>query len=369
MARDYYETLGVPKTASQDEIKKAFRKLAHQHHPDKGGGDETKFKEINEAYGVLSDQSKRGEYDRFGRTANDQQSRSNGAGAGFGGFSGQGASGFDFNGFQFGGGGFEDIFSDLFSGGGFSGGRGREESGSDIQVDVEITFQEMVSGVVKEVRLRRPVRCAACSGTGGRAGTRETSCAACGGSGRVTKTVRSFLGTFAQQYVCEVCYGRGKAYAEKCPDCRGAGRVQDEESVRIEIPAGIEDGQTISMQGRGAAGEHGSRAGDLFVVVHVRPHQELRREGQDTILSTIDISFAQAALGDTVPVTTVGGIVRMKIPAGTQPGEVFRLKGKGIRHFRGSREGDHLVTVNISVPKHLSGEERKLVERLRDMEG
>jgi molecular chaperone DnaJ len=365
MAKDYYETLGVPKTASQDEIKKAFRKLAHKHHPDKGGGDEAKFKEINEAYSVLSDQSKRQDYDRFGRTANDQ-SRS---GAGREGFSAQGgpASGWDFNGFQFGGGGFEDIFSDLFGGGGFSGARGREESGSDIQVDLQISFEEMVSGTEKEVRLRKPIRCTACSGTGGKAGTREATCAACGGAGRVTKTMKSFLGTFAQAFVCEECHGRGKAYTEKCPICRGAGRVQDEETIRVGIPAGIEDGQTISLQGKGAVGEHGSHAGDLFVTIHVLPHKELRREGHDTILSSAEISFAQAVLGDTIPVRTVSGVVNMKVPAGTQSGEVFRLKGKGIRHFRGHREGDHLVTIRIAIPKHLSSEERKLVERLREI--
>lgn len=362
MAKDYYEILGVPRTASQDEIKKAFRKQAHQHHPDKSGGDEAKFKELNEAYGALSDPEKRRRYDQFGHA---------GAQSGPGGFSGQGgsAAGFDFGGFQFGGGGFEDVFSDLFGGGSFSGARNREESGSDIQVDIEVSFEEMASGVEKEVRLRKPIECDACSGTGGKAGTKESTCKTCGGAGRVNKTVRSFFGTFAQAFVCEDCHGRGKSYAEKCPICHGAGRVQGEETIAINVPQGIEDGQTISLSGRGAVGEHGMRSGDLYVTVHVLPHREFKREGRDTIRSTVEIRFAQAALGDTIPVNTISGVVRMKIPAGTQSGEVFRLKGRGIRHFQGHREGDHLVTVIVIVPKRLSSEERKLVERLREIGG
>lgn len=351
MAKDYYEILGVAKDASQDDIKKAFRKLAHQHHPDKKHGDEAKFKEINEAYGTLSDPEKRRRYDQFGTGPN-------GAGGA------QGFGGFDFNDFQFGGNGFEDIFSDLFGGGGgFSAGARGPKAGMDIETDIEISFDEMVSGVRKTIRIRKPITCAACQGTGGEPGSKEETCPTCGGSGRVTKTVRSFLGTFSQTAVCPKCSGKGKWYAKECTACKGAGKTVGEEEISFDIPQGIENGQTISLAGKGAAGGHGMPSGDLFVTVHVKPHKSFERRG-DNIFSSVDIGFAQAALGDTISVETVHGPVRMKIPAGTQPGEVFRIKGKGLRNFRGWGSGDHLVTVKVAVPKKLSSEERSLIERL-----
>ncbi|NTW15424.1 MAG: molecular chaperone DnaJ [Candidatus Moranbacteria bacterium] len=357
--KDYYSILGVSKDASQDDIKKAFRKLAHKHHPDKQGGDEAKFKEANEAYGVLSDPEKRKRYDQFGSADGP---------TGFGGFSGGQAGGFDFGDFQFGGGGgFEDIFSDLF-GGGFAGARSRgPRAGSDIQVDVEIPFMEMVSGTEKTVRIRKAIPCTECGGTGGKKGSKEVSCSDCGGSGRIRQAVRSVLGTFEQVVQCPECHGKGKRFEEDCPKCHGTGRMTGEEEVTVRIPAGIDDGQVISVPGKGAAGEPGAPAGDLFVAVHVKPHPTLMRRGE-TVLSKMPISYAQAALGDTVSVETVEGPVRMKIPAGTQPGEVFRIRGKGLRNVRGFGQGDHLVTVTVAVPKHLSGKERKLVEQLRDTE-
>jgi molecular chaperone DnaJ len=360
MATDYYDILGIPKTASQDEIKKAFRKQAHQHHPDKKGGNEAKFKELNDAYGVLSNPEKRKRYDQFGHTANHQAGA--GQDQGFGG----GFEGFDFGGFSSQGGsasGFEDIFSDLF-GGGQSGTRNHDRTGSDIQVDIEVSFEEMVSGAQRDIKIRKPIRCHSCSGTGGKSGTKEADCKVCGGSGRVTKTVRSFLGTFAQAFVCSECHGRGKTYAEKCRTCHGAGRVEGDEHIHLDIPAGIENGQSISFSGKGAAGGHGSAAGDLLVTVHVRPHPTFRRHGDD-IHSTLEIGFAEAALGETVPVETVHGPVKMKVPAGTQPDEVFRIRGKGVAHVRGWGEGDHLVTVKLVVPKHLSSEERSIIEKLK----
>jgi molecular chaperone DnaJ len=362
MAKNYYDLLGVSKGASQDEIKKAFRKLAHQHHPDKSGGDEEKFKEINEAYSVLSDPEKRAQYDQFGRTAN-----------GSGGFSAQGgpASGWDFsqfggaNGnfhFDFGnGGGFEDIFSDIF-GGARQGARAR--AGADIQVDVEIFFEDMVKGVHKEVSLRKLAACEHCRSTGGEPGSKEESCKACGGHGQVKKHVRSIFGVMEQAVTCDVCHGKGKTYSQACHTCHGAGRVQKEEKVGIDIPAGIQDGQGLSLQGRGAAGEQGAPAGDLFVMVHVKPHAEWMRRGDD-IHSTRDISYAQAALGDKITVTTVDGPVTMKIPAGTQPGEVFRIRGKGVPHLGRYGQGDHLVTIKLVVPKKLSREEKELIEKLK----
>lgn len=352
MARDYYEILGVPKTASQDEIKKAFRKRAHQLHPDKSGGDEAKFKELNEAYQAISDPEKRKRYDQFGQA---------GAQGGFNGFSGGQAGGFDPNDFQFSG-DFGDIFSDIF-GGGFGGRADGAKAGMDIQTDMEISFEEMVSGVKRTMSLRKPVECSSCHGTGGEPGAKEESCPDCGGSGRVERIVRSVFGAFSQAQVCSGCHGKGKRYAKTCRTCQGAGRMTGEERLDIEIPAGIEDGQTVSIRGRGAAGEHGAPSGDLFVVVHVRPHPSFERRGEQ-IFSKIDISFPQAALGDSVSVDTVHGPVKMKIPSGTQPGEVFRIKGKGLKSVRGWGSGDHLVSVNVRVPKKLSREEESLIRTL-----
>ncbi len=356
--KDYYSILGVSKDASQDDIKKAFRKLAHKHHPDKQGGNEAKFKEANEAYGTLSDPEKRKRYDQYGSADGP---------AGFGGFNGGNAGGgFDFNDFQFGGGngGFEDVFSDLF-GGGFSGGRQRgPRAGSDIQVDVEISFMDMVNGAERSMRLRKTMTCSDCDGTGGKKGTKETSCQECGGAGQVRQTVRSMLGTFATAVSCPKCHGKGKRFAEDCTTCRGAGRVTGEEEVTVRIPAGIDDGQTLSVSGKGSAGESGGQSGDLLVTVHVKPHPSLARRGEN-ILSRLSLSFPQVALGDTVPVETVYGPVNMKITAGTQPGEVFRIRGKGLKNVRGYGQGDHLVTVVVDVPKKLSSKEKSLIEELR----
>lgn len=366
MAKDYYKTLGVSRTASEEELKKAYRKLAHEFHPDKKGGNEAKFKEINEAYQTLSNKEKRAQYDRFGESYS-QFGGGNTSGAGFGGFDfGRGFEGFSNANFHFEG-GFDDIFSDVF-GSRRSGSARRAKGGADIQVDVEISFEEMASGVKKSVSIRRNISCSSCSGTGGARGAGESTCGACGGAGRVRRVVRSFLGAFEQIESCEVCSGAGKVFREKCHDCRGSGRVARQEKVDIDIPAGIEDGQALSLSGGGEAGEKGAPAGDLLVVVHVRPHASLTRRGND-VLSTVDISCARAALGDTVEISTIEGDVSMKIPPGTQSGEVFRIRGKGLRPVGSSwGKGDHLVTVVVRVPKRLSSKERALFESLRDME-
>ena len=365
MAKDYYQTLGVARGASADEIKKAYRKLAHMHHPDKTGGDEAKFKEINEAYQVLSNKEKRAQYDQFGEAFS--QGGGGGGGAGFGGFDfGRGFEGFSNGNFHFEG-GFEDIFSDIF-GGGRSQRRGSRRRGSDIQVDVEISFEEMANGVRKTLSLRREVSCAACSGTGGRRGSKEQNCPTCHGSGQVRRTVRSILGTFQQADVCGDCGGRGKMYTEKCSECRGSGHVKKSEEIPLDIPAGIEDGQMLSLSGEGEAGEVGSQPGDLLVSVHVRPHPVFSRRGND-VLSNISISAVRAALGDTIGVETIDGEVSMKVPAGTQSGEVFRIRSKGLLPVGSSwGRGDHLVTVTVRIPKHLSRDEKKLFEALRDIE-
>lgn len=358
---DYYSTLGVSRSASEDEIKKAFRKLAHKYHPDKGTGDEKKFKEINEAYQVLSDKEKRARYDHTGQDYH-SQGQGGGAGQGFGGFD---FSGFNGQGFDFNGSGFEDVFSDLF--GGRMGGRGRARAGADIQVDVEISFEEMVRGAKRDITLRKMSECETCRGTGGKPGSKESTCSQCNGVGQVRRTVQSIFGMMQQAVVCDRCQGRGKTYAEQCQTCHGAGRTQREESVSIDIPAGISDGQTLSLSGHGAAGEIGSRPGDLFVNVHVRPHETLVRRGDD-IVSQYAMSYTEATLGAKVSIETIEGEVIMKIPAGTQPGEVFRIKGKGVPHLQRYGRGDHLVSVTLTVPKKLSSEEKRIIEALRDLE-
>ena len=244
--------------------------------------------------------------------------------------------------------------------------RGRARAGADIQVDIEISFEEMVQGAKREVRLRKMSECETCQGTGGKPGSKESTCSQCQGAGQVRRTVQSIFGMMQQAVICDRCQGKGKTYAEQCQTCHGAGRTQREDTVSIDIPAGISDGQTLSLSGHGAAGEMGSRQGDLYVNVHVRPHKTLIRKGDD-IVSQYAMSFAEAALGAKVSIETIEGEVIMKIPAGTQPGEVFRIKGKGIPHLQRYGRGDHLVSVTLAVPKKLSSEEKHHIEALRDL--
>lgn len=358
MAKDYYEILGVGKGANDDEIKKAYRKLAHKHHPDKGGGDEAKFKEINEAYQVLSDKAKRQQYDQFGRTFDGAQ-----GGPGFGGFDFSGFQGFGDQGFEFGG-GFEDIFSDIFSGG---GGRssGRRSRGADIQVDAEISFEEMVRGTEREINLYSRTVCDQCEGTGGEPGASKKTCPTCQGAGQIRKTSRSFLGSFSQVSTCPECQGSGSVYSKKCGKCGGDGRVKKERRVKIKIPAGIESGQTISLQGQGEAGERGARNGDLYVNIRVRTHEKFSRKGND-ILSTEFIPFTVAVLGGKVEIDTIDGKLILKIPDGTQSGETFRIKDKGVPALSGRGTGNHLVKVVVRVPKKLSKEQKDILEKLKD---
>lgn len=347
MAKDYYHILGVDKAATQDEIKKAFRKLAHTHHPDKQGGDEARFKEINEAYGVLGDPEKRRQYDQFG--SGFQQ-------GGFGGAS-QGFGGFDFS--QFGGANFEDLFTDIFTG----GGRHHQARGRDVQVDIEIQFDEMVHGTKRELPLRTFVACSTCQGKGGKPGSAEKTCTVCHGQGQLRQEARTILGVFSQVMPCTQCRGRGKTFVEACPDCRGEGRRKEERRIEVAIPAGIENGQAVALTGQGEAGESGVPAGDLLVVVHVRPHEHFERRGND-IFSVLKLTYTQFVLGAKVDVPTLEGSVMMKIPAGTQPGEIFRIKGGGIPYLRRSGKGDQLVKTQIVIPKQLSRLERQAIEAL-----
>ncbi len=364
MAQDFYSLLGVSKSASQEEIKKAYRKLAHKYHPDKVGGDEKKFKEINEAYQSLSNSEKRAQYDRFGQTF-DQSSRSGGGG----GFSGGGNpfEGFDFGGFSGGGGfgfsgGMEDMFSDFF-GGGRSRSRGR---GHDIQVDVEIDFEDMVKETIREIHLRKRMVCSECHGSGGAKGSSSSNCSECGGAGQVRRTVQTILGPISQVMVCQKCRGKGKTFSSVCSKCRGEGIAEEEETIRVTIPAGINDGQTLSLSGKGEAGEQGSSPGDLYVTVHVRKHKHFKREGSD-LHSSIHISLSQAVLGDRVSVETLGGEeIIMKVPAGTQSGELFRIREGGFPSLERRGRGDHIVTVTLAVPKKLSRDQRRIIESLRD---
>lgn len=362
MAQDYYAVLGVAKTASQEEIKKAYRKQAHTHHPDKQGGNEARFKEINEAYSVLGDPEKRRQYDQFGSSF-----RSGGFGhqGGAGGFQDFDFSQFGGQGFGFGGANFEDLFTDMFTGG--RGGARRAPRGNDIQVDVTISFEEMVRGVKKEITLRTFVACRLCHGTGGKPGSDERTCATCHGQGQIKKEMRTILGTFAQVTSCERCRGRGKTYAASCTECHGSGRVREERTLEVRLPAGIDTGQAVSLKGEGEVGEGGVPAGDLFVVVHVEPHPTIARRGDD-LVSELTLGYSQLVLGDKVAVPTLDEPVTIKIPAGTEPGEVFRIRGGGIARDSGFGRGDHLVKIRVAIPKRPSSSFKRAVEALQPLE-
>lgn len=366
---DFYDLLGVSKGASDADIKKAYRKAAHKYHPDKDGGDEAKFKEVNEAYQTLSNKEKRAQYDQFGQTFGGASGPGNAGQAG-------GSSGFDpsqFGGqadgggfeFNFGGdggqGGFGDIFGDMFSGGGQARAR---EAGRDIQVETEITFAEMITGVTKQMELYKGVSCDECHGSGGDPGTKEKECEECHGAGHVQKHVQTILGTIAQNVQCDKCRGRGKVFEKNCGKCGGDGRVKETVKFDVEIPAGIQTGQTISLSGRGETGKNGATSGDLFVTVRVTPSVTFEREG-DHVITKEHISFAQAALGDKIMVETVEGPVKMKIPAGTQSGEVYRIKGKGVPHLQSIGRGNHMVTVIVDIPTKLNRKQKKIIQELQ----
>lgn len=348
--KDYYETLGVSKSATQDDIKKAYRQLAKKYHPDvnKEPGAEEKFKEINEAYSVLGDEEKRKNYDTYGSADGPQ---------GFGGFGG----GFDGAGF----GGFEDIFSSFFGGGRTQ--RQSNNRGQDVEKSMTITFEEAVFGCTKTVRVTVDEDCSTCGGSGAYSKNDIHTCQKCGGQGYVFVNQRTFFGTARSQVVCPTCGGRGQQIDKKCTNCGGSGRVKRTKDVELKIPAGIDDGMTLRMAGYGQGGKDGGENGDLFIVIHITPHKFFKREGSDIHLN-IPISFTQAALGDTIDVPTIDGTSSMKIPAGTQSGTRFRLKGKGVKSVRSSTRGDQYVVINVETPTNLSKEEKDLFERLAGVE-
>jgi len=361
MNKDYYKILGVEKGASEEAIKKAFRRLAHQHHPDKTGGDAEKFKEINEAYQVLSDTDKRAQYDQFGSTFN--QAGGNPYGQGFGGFS-QGFNGQGFNiniedlGDMFGG------FGDMF---GFGGAKSRSHSnskGRDLEFRLEIAFLEAVFGVDKELKIKKLVKCHECSGSGIPLGAKIETCKTCKGSGRITKIQRTILGAIQMQSSCDDCSGEGRKSDQTCKVCRGKGQVEDAVKISVKIPAGINHGETIRLSDQGEAGLKGASAGDLYLHIEVSPNPDFKRDGF-TIHTNKTISISQAILGDTVTIKTVDGELELKIPEGTKSGQVINLKSKGVPYLRGSGRGDHLVTVRVDIPKKLKKKKKELIEALK----
>lgn len=363
MATDYYSTLGVAKAASSDEIKKAYRKLAHEHHPDKDKGNEAKFKEINEAYQVLSDPEKRQQYDRFGANF---QNTAKGAGA-------QGFNGFDFSNFAQGfSGGVEfedafDMFSDIF-GGQTATRRARRERGVDLEMEIYLTFEEAVFGTEKEISLEKADACAKCKGSGAEPGSKVLTCPKCHGQGQIRTSRRTIFGQMASTATCDECDGTGKVAERACTECKGSGRVRRMKNLKIKIPAGVEDGQRIRVPNEGEVGYKGSNFGDLYLQLHVSGHKNFKREGA-TIYSEVPISFYQAALGTEIEIQTVDGQVKLKIPAGTQTGKVLRLKGRGAPVLNGSGRGDHLVTVHIVTPTKLTRKEKELFKQMAEENG
>ena len=359
--RDYYEVLGVDKNADSATIKKAYRKLAKKYHPDANPGDEeaaSKFKEASEAYAVLSDDSKRKQYDQFGHAAFD--------GSG-------GAGGFDFNGADFSDifGGFGDIFGDIFGGGSRRSSRANNGPmrGADVRVGITINFNEAVFGCKKEVTINFKETCSKCNGTGAKPGTFPEKCSKCGGRGQYVSQQQTLFGTMQSVTTCPDCNGTGKVIKEKCPDCYGAGYISKKKKVSVDIPAGIDDRQSIRITGQGEPGRNGGPRGDLLVDIRVRPSNEFERHGMD-IYTTTSISFAQAALGGDIRVKTIDGDVKFNITPGTQTGTRIRLKGKGVCHVRNnSMRGDQYSTLVVKVPTKLTSEQKELIKKFDAVSG
>ncbi len=367
MSKDYYQTLGLSKTASADEIRKAYYNLAHQHHPDKKG-DAEKFKEINEAYRVLSDAKKRAQYDQLGYVPGDGHMP--GGGAGFGGFdwgssTGQGQAGFDFSGF-----GFEDlgdIFSDFFGAqyGGQRTSRKNPKRGSDIQIDMELPLEDIIRPVRKTISLLKYVVCSRCFGSGAEPGTSVSQCDTCKGEGFVQQVIRTPFGSIAQKVICPECEGEGTKPKNPCSVCKGQGRVKKEEKIEIEIPAGVESGQTFKMKGLGHAGKKAGQAGDLYVHVIIKPHAIFSREGSDLFIKR-KIQFSIAALGGEIEAPVLGGkSIMLKIPAGAQTHSVFKISNKGLPYLQGRGQGNMYVEIIIDTPSRLSKRQKELLEELQ----
>ncbi len=349
MAKDYYDTLGVDKSATKDEIKKAYKRLAKKYHPDLNKEDDAsdKFKEINEAASVLGDDEKRAQYDRFG-TADT---------SGFGGFDFRdfGASGGEFD--------FGDIF-DMFFGGGMRRGGRRHYRGSDLRFDLTLELEEVAENIQKTIILPRLEKCGECKGSGAKSNSDITSCSQCNGSGRVTRTRRTPFGMFQTTTTCNICQGEGKVIKNPCSKCKGQGRVQNNSKIKINIPAGVEDGMRLRIPGEGEAGVKGGQTGDLYVVIHVKDHKLFERHSDDLYIE-VPISFTQAALGDTIEVPTLNGKAKLKIPSATETHTIFKIKSKGLPHLNRSSKGDQKVRVIIQTPARLN---KKQIELLKEFE-
>ena len=359
--RDYYEILGVSKSASADEIKKAYRKVAMQYHPDRNPGDkaaEEKFKEAAEAYEVLSDADKRAQYDRFGHAGVAGANRGSGAGGMEDIFS------------QFGDIFGDDIFGNFFGGqaggrGGRGGQRSRGTRGSNLRVKIKLNFEEIAKGVTKQIKVKKYVGCNTCDGSGAKDKNSVQNCGTCGGSGQVRRVTNTFLGQMQTVTTCPTCNGEGSTITAKCPSCKGEGRVYGEETVSIDIPAGVQEGMQLSVGGRGNAGERGGANGDLIVLIEEEAHKELHRDGLN-VAYELHITFPDAVFGTQVEVPTIDGRAKIKIPAGTQSGKVFRLKGKGFPAINSYEKGDQLIHVNIWTPQQVSADEKSMLDKLNN---
>ena len=352
--RDYYEVLGVSKDASSDDLKKAYRKLAKQYHPDMNPGDktaETKFKEVNEAYEVLNDPAKRQRYDQFGHAGVDP------------GYGGGGFGGFDVG----------DIFESFF-GGGFSGFGGSSRTrnpngpirGNDINVTLGLSFMEAAKGCKQQIQVQRLEKCDVCGGSGAKSGTTAETCTECGGTGQVKVSQRTPIGVIQTTRTCSKCSGKGKVIKEPCPDCRGMGRVRHTRTLEVSVPAGIDDGQTFVLRGQGDQGVNGGPSGDVNIMVTLRPDTLFERDGFD-VWCDIPITFSQAVLGDEITVPTIDGKVKYTVPEGTQSGTVFRLRNKGIQYVNGRGRGDQYVKVNIEVPRNLTGKQKEALRKFEEL--
>ncbi len=355
MAKDYYETLGVNKGASKDEIKKAFYKLAHKYHPDKKEGNEAKFKEVNEAYQVLSDDSKRSKYDQFG--------------SGFENMGGYGGGGAGFEGFDFGGGfqngadfdfgNLNDIFSDFFGGG---GGRAQARRGRDISTEIQISFPDAIFGTNRNILITKTSECTTCKGSGAKVGTKMETCKHCNGQGHIREQKRTIFGNIASTKVCEDCLGSGEVPKEKCETCKGKGVLRREEEISIVIPAGIRDGEMIRMTGMGEAVSKGT-TGDLYIKINVTPHPVFKRDGNDLVMN-LNLKLTDALLGTKYPIETLDGNIEVTIPEGVGINETLRVRGKGVPTGKNKR-GDLLIKLNIKLPSKVSRKSRELIEELK----
>lgn len=353
MSKDYYKILGIEKSASKDDVKKAFHKLAHKYHPDKSGGDESKFKEVNEAYQILSDDQKRAQYDQFGADG----PQMGGHGGGFGGFDFS-----NFGGFQQGDGTMEfdlgDMFGDLFGG----GRRARQQRGSDLQTNIALTFSESIFGIEKEIRITKPSVCNTCKGSGAKPGTELHTCGQCNGVGSVKNIQRTILGSIATTQLCDKCHGTGKIPKSPCEHCRGKGVVNEPRTIKINVPAGIQNGETLRLGGMGEA-IPGGKAGDLYVRVSVSPHKTIMRQGSD-LVTELRIKLSDALLGAQYAVETLDGSKAIAVPAGTKIGDTVVLKGLGVP-ISNSKRGNFVVKLSIKLPEKLSKRAKEIIEELK----